>query len=228
MLVIFDTETTGIDFVEDDVVQLASVTLDSGYKELHTFNRLAHPGKSIPAEATAVHGIHNRDVLSADSSRKVVADWWKAINTVSPEPPILAGHNIVSFDLPMLKKHLCLKHLPVIDTYQAALRLEINPETHKLGDLHASYRFPPHAAHDALGDCRMVKDLLGMYLGHMKMSATRFADWLAKPVVLDVMPFGKWKGRKFRDIPTGYLKFMLVKDLNADLKASMRHALNHR
>ena len=227
MIVIFDTETTGVDPLRDDVVQLAAVVLDEHGNTVQTFNRLCNPGREIPPEATAVHGIDDTDVMLAGSSRAVINAWWRTL-LYTVKDPVLVGHNVLTFDIPLIRKHVEWEPFPVIDTYQAAIRLEIDPPSHRLADLHAGYRFESQKAHDALGDCLMVRDLLLTYLKHMGMTAGQFAAWLARPALLETMPFGKWKGKRFREIPVGYLKFMLTKDLSPDLRASMDHGLRYR
>lgn len=60
-IVMIDTETTGRDAAEDRIVELAIVTGRNGQVEsLDTW--LINPERSIPADSTAVHGIHDEDV----------------------------------------------------------------------------------------------------------------------------------------------------------------------
>lgn len=62
-----DVETTGLDPAKDEVVQLAMVPFTFGkdgliYEVGEPFNKLRQPLRSIPAEATAVHGITDKMV----------------------------------------------------------------------------------------------------------------------------------------------------------------------
>lgn len=61
-LIVFDTETTGTDTVNDRIVELAFQvwTAEGLQKEYRT---LVNPGISIPAEVTEIHGIKDDDFL---------------------------------------------------------------------------------------------------------------------------------------------------------------------
>ena len=64
---IVDVETTGFSPREDRVVEVACVVLDGALREVASFSSLVDPGRPIPAYATAVHGIRDRDVAGAPS-----------------------------------------------------------------------------------------------------------------------------------------------------------------
>ncbi len=94
-LAVFDLETTGVDVNNDRIVSLA-VGWHNGAawqcKEMR-FN----PGRPIPAEATAVHGISDADVADkpafVDVASRVI-ECFKGCD--------VAGFNCRSFDVPML------------------------------------------------------------------------------------------------------------------------------
>ncbi|MFW5740603.1 MAG: exonuclease domain-containing protein [Myxococcota bacterium] len=77
-----DTETTGRDPVEDRIVEIGIVTGRDG----QVFSRdtwLINPGRPIPAESSAVHGIHDDDVrdkpMFADVCGEILAKLANAI-----------------------------------------------------------------------------------------------------------------------------------------------------
>jgi len=227
MLVIFDTETTGLSPERDGIVQFASIMQREKEAALTTFERLCNPGIPIPLEVTALHGITNSDIQTAESTYTVLRRWWQHVQKESNgEQIILAGHNILEFDIPFVTRVISLGKVKIIDTYQLALRLEKDTINHKLETLHSSRKFPARKAHDALEDCWMVRDLLFEYMQQVRLGAEQLADWLAQPAILPAMPFGKHKGKPFRSIPKGYLVFMLSKNVNRDVQASIRRALH--
>lgn len=66
--VAFDTEATGYSNVSDRLVEVAGVRfrlVDGKWQDLGEFTELAKPGRPIPPEVIAIHGIHDEEV--ADS-----------------------------------------------------------------------------------------------------------------------------------------------------------------
>ena len=53
----------------------------------------------------------------------------------------------------------------------------------------------------------------------------KFIHWSCEPQILSVIPFGKYKGKKFGEMPSGYVNFITKKfdDPDMDLKASVLH-----
>lgn len=67
-----DTETTGTSPVEDRACEVALVRFEGG-KPVGEFSSRVHPGRAIPAEATAIHGIDDAMVADAPSIGNVFA-----------------------------------------------------------------------------------------------------------------------------------------------------------
>jgi CBS domain-containing protein len=95
----FDTETTGLDTTRARIIQLGAVKINKGrIDEDQSFQQLVNPGEPIPPVSTAIHGIYDEDVVSADS--------FSAINV---EFERWCGHSVMigyssGFDLAMLKR----------------------------------------------------------------------------------------------------------------------------
>lgn len=95
-IIFFDTETTGVDKVEDRIIELSTIKyfVDGTFKiKTQRFN----PTIPIPASATEVHGISDEDVADeptfADKAEEL-SDYFSDCD--------LAGFNIINFDLPLL------------------------------------------------------------------------------------------------------------------------------
>ena len=70
--IVFDTETTGRNPNNGDrIVEVAAVELVDGQLG-RRFRTLVNPGRSIPAEVTAVHGITDADVANAPTFKEVL------------------------------------------------------------------------------------------------------------------------------------------------------------
>lgn len=95
-LAFFDLETTGLDPVKDRIVEISIVKVAiNGEKEVKT--KRINPGIPIPPEASAIHGIWDKDILEAPSFKQLassLADFLQGCD--------LAGFNMIKFDLPML------------------------------------------------------------------------------------------------------------------------------
>ncbi len=95
-LVFFDLETTGINLMQDRIVELSVVKIfPDGHREVKT--RRLNPGMHIPEEASAVHGIYDEDVAGEPSFEEIAP---MLLNYFADSD--LGGYNINKFDIPML------------------------------------------------------------------------------------------------------------------------------
>jgi DNA polymerase-3 subunit epsilon len=94
---IVDTETTGLDPREHSLCEIAAIrwdpTMSATVPAENIWSTLVHPGRSIPAVATAVHGIRDSDVRRAPS----VAEAVERFNAIVPAEALVIAHNL-SFD----------------------------------------------------------------------------------------------------------------------------------
>lgn len=236
LLTIFDTETTGVHPEKgDDVIQLASLIQHEDDFHVDSFVSLANPGKPIPVEASAVHGLYDHHIADAPPTREVVRDWWDAVlRTVQERKAelIVCGHN-VQFDLRMIRKHVDLpSDLHVIDTLQLAHRVEPLMPSYKLTELYKKRRTGDvdysENAHDALADVWMCREILISYLAELKRSLKELAEDLRKPKILEFNPVGgrKLAGRRFKEMDKGALRWMRSNmTLSPDILASIDDAL---
>ena len=93
--VAFDVETTGLHGFFDRIVEVGAVRFDLGGTG-ESFQSLVDPGRPIPAETTAVHGIDDEAVAGAPSFAEVAAGLIPFL-----EGGTIVAHN-ASFDLSFL------------------------------------------------------------------------------------------------------------------------------
>ena len=95
-LVVFDLETTGLDIVNDRIIQLSFIKVYPDGKE-ERGDHLINPGKHIPEMITELTGIDDEKVKDAPSFKQIsttLAETFKGCD--------FAGFNSNRFDIPML------------------------------------------------------------------------------------------------------------------------------
>jgi exodeoxyribonuclease X len=206
-LAVLDCETTGVD-ADDTVIEVAVVRLDDGAE----FSSLINPGRPIPPAASAVHHLTDAHVVGAPHLADIEDELRQFIGQRT-----LAAHN-ASFDSRMLaalggQPWLCTmrlaKHLwPEAPGFSnQVLRYWLGLEV-DVGDL---------ATHRALADAQVTAALLRTQLAacRERWGTDAEADLIAKansPARVTHLYFGKehW-GKRFEDVPSGYLRWMVEK-----------------
>lgn len=151
--VVFDTETTGLDTVRDEIVQIGAVRVVNGrIVDGERFDTLANPGRPIPPGATRVHGISDGMVTGAPPVAEAVARFQRFAKDA-----VLVAHN-APFDLAFLRRAgmpagVVFDH-PVLDTVLLSAVLFGGSETHTLDALadRLGVDIAGNLRHTALGD----------------------------------------------------------------------------
>ena len=243
-IIFFDIESTGLDPQKDRIVELAAIKIfPDGTREekCKRFN----PMIPIPKEATAIHGISDADVRDEPPFYKV-ARGKRGIAAFFKESD-LAGFNIITFDIPLLKKeleradeHLDLSSVSVVDAMTIF-------KVREPRNLEAALRFycdKEHVnAHAALDDVKATMDVL---FGQLD----RYADLPRTPKEIDIfmrppdavdrlgklkwvngevsVGFGKHQGRSLRYLAReepDYIHWMIQARVAEDATPILRDAL---
>jgi DNA polymerase III epsilon subunit family exonuclease len=156
---VLDTETTGLHPTEgDEVVSVGAVRIVNGrILRGESFERLVDPRRSVPAVATAVHGL-TRSMLAGQPT----------IDTVLPElaryagDTVLVGHN-VGFDLQFLrlKEERTGVRLdqPVLDTLLLDAVVHPHADQRSLEAIAGRLGVPVTDRHSALGDALVTGEV---------------------------------------------------------------------
>jgi DNA polymerase-3 subunit epsilon len=168
--VVFDTETTGLEPVRDELVQIAAVRVLNGrIVDGESLDTLVDPGRKIPRQATKVHGITDAQVEGAPATAQAVA----RLHGFAQDA-VLVAHN-APFDLSFLKRQEAaigarFDH-PVLDTVLLSAVLFGTNESHSLDALcdRLGIEIAAERRHTALGDaeataaalCAMIPMLQG-------------------------------------------------------------------
>lgn len=95
-LIVFDLETTGLDLVNDRIIQISYIKIHPDGKEERD-NIYLNPGKEIPQDVTTLTGISNDDVKDCPSFKDVASELSFTFRNCD-----FAGFNSNHFDIPML------------------------------------------------------------------------------------------------------------------------------
>lgn len=152
--VVFDLETTGMSFSQDDIIEISAVKV-RGHEIVDTFSTLVNPERRIPSDATAINGITDDMVSKAPILREALKDFLDFVGN-----DVLVGHNIQSFDLKFIQQAAdglfgCSIANDFIDTLYMARRCLPNLSHHRLVDVAAHFHISTEGAHRALNDCIM-------------------------------------------------------------------------
>ncbi len=159
-ILIFDVESTGVDVLNDDVVQIAAVKLDKDGNVKETFVRYIKPEKSV-GDSFHVHGFSDEMLAEKGEPSKVVL---KDFVEFSKEC-IVVGHN-VSYDISIVSSNLRKNNLEdmniknVFDTLDIYRRFYPNLQNHKLEFLGEYFKINHKSTHNAIDDIEATRELL--------------------------------------------------------------------
>jgi DNA polymerase-3 subunit epsilon len=159
--VVFDSETTGLDPVSDDVVQLGAVRVVNGkIVPGEIFDKLVNPGRPIPPGSTAVHRVNDAMVANAPGFGPVCRSFHQFC-----ENAVIIAHN-APFDMAFLRRQskgsdIDFNH-PVLDTVHLSAVVFGGSAEHTLDALcdRLEVTIPDAVRHSALGDALATAEAL--------------------------------------------------------------------
>lgn len=221
-----DFETTGIPTPDDPhaIIEIGTCDLDIHDGTGETFvdaprDVLCNPGRPIPHEAMAVH--HITDIMVADATGDVGAFIGNA--------DFFAAHN-ADFEDRFFKVPG-----PLICTWKVALRLWPDAPAHSLQFLRYHLALPTKGLfaeppHRAGPDAYLCALLMERIVKENRCSLDDMARWSSGHALLPRCPLFKHKGKKWEDVPTDYLEFIVFKatDIDPAVKANAKLWLRQR
>lgn len=163
--VAFDFETTGLSPAADRIVEIGAVGFHleeggSGWRAIvdGTYETLVNPGRPIPPEVTAIHGIDDLSVSGAPAFREAAEGFLKFI-----EGSILVAHN-APFDLGFLAAETASAGIenppnPAYDTIAIAKTAVSGLPSYSLKALAAAFGIDQTSAHRGADDSRVCMEL---------------------------------------------------------------------
>jgi exodeoxyribonuclease X len=226
MIIVVDTETTGLDPATASIVEIGVVELPG----FNSFSCLIKPAHPIELQAMAAH--HLTEEMVADGAPfedAIVASMIKKADFV-------AAHNaafdmgFLKIDKPSICTYRCARHLwPDAPGYSnQVLRYWLKLDK-QLGGSRGSeiMKLPPHRA---LPDAWVTAHILDVMLQNPGEQEFRTPEELVeltkKPILMKTCAFGKHKGTEWAKVPKDYLAWMLrQKDFDADSIYTAKHHL---
>lgn len=240
-LAVFDLETTGTDPATARIVEIAVIKLTPDGERIEKCRRL-NPEQPIPAEATAIHGITDADVVDAPTFRRVVKDLAEFLAGCD-----LCGFNVARYDLRVL--HHEFRRAGVAFDLTGRAVVDVMALYHKLHprDLSAAVRQycgrDHDGAHGAAADAVASLDVLeAMLLADpaMPREPRSLHEHFRDPGVIDSGGFfgrvngevrfrqGKYRGQSLATVAAAapdHLRWMMAQDFFEDTKAVVAGAL---
>ena len=228
-----DLETTGQGFSDGGVVEIGWQDVAAGPEGWALRGpvgaALVDPGNPISPATAAIHHIIDEDVAGAPPWQAAAPPVLQALP--GPAPLALAAHR-ASFE-----QRWCRPVQPPglrwVCTYKCALRLWLDAPTHSNQGLRYWRRpagldreagLPAHrAGPDAYVTAHHLRDMLAM------ASLDQLLAWSDEPALLVKVPFGPWRGRRFRDLADDALDNILASaGGNADMAFTVRTERHRR
>lgn len=241
-LAVFDIEATGLDRGNDRIVELSIVRLHpDGSRDEKSWR--VNPGKPIPEEASAIHGIRDADVVNQPFLKQVAPQIVAFMDGCD-----LGGFNLIHFDVPMLTNELKRVGCPLPMEGRRILDAQKIYHQKEPRTLSAALQFycgKEHTnAHGALADVEATIDVLEGQLERYEdlpsdldglhdfcnrkdpswADGTGKLRWLGGELVIN---FGRNQGRKVRDLvqlDPGFINWIIKMDFPEDTKQILRNA----
>jgi DNA polymerase III subunit epsilon len=155
---VFDTETTGLDPVHDEIISIGAVRVLGGrLLRQESFDRLVDPGRAVPAGSTAVHGI----TTSMVRGQPPIDDVLPLFARFAADS-VLVGHN-VGFDMRLLREKEDRTGIrfdqPVLDTLLLDAAVHPDFEEHSLEAIAGRLGVEVVGRHTALGDATVTAEV---------------------------------------------------------------------
>ncbi len=237
-IIFFDLETTGVSTTNDRIIQIGAIkVLPDGTEEVK--NVLINPTIPIPASASAIHGVYDKDVAKAPTFHQVsksFAAWLSGSD--------LAGYNSDNFDVPMLIAEFDRVGIAfpepetkLVDVY----KIERLVNGHTLGDTYKRYMGEElDGAHDALVDIYATMKIFQKQLEQnpdlpvdaadidaLCQGDNKRVDYAGKLYEKNgdiYWKFGKHRDAKLKDT-VSYCNWVLKSDFPADTKNWIRKVI---
>lgn len=184
-IVFFDLETTGIDVVNDRIVELSYLKVYPDGKEEQKTQRI-NPGMPIPEKSSAIHGIYDNDVKDMPPFKEYAKTFAKII-----EGADLGGFNSNKFDIPLLAEEFL--RAGVDFDFRKRKFIDVQVIFHKMErrTLTAAYKFycnkELEGAHGAAADTKATYEVLKAQLD--RYQGTDFEEMDGKktqPIINDI------------------------------------------
>ena len=213
-LIIFDLETTGINIVNDRIVEISYLKIYPGGEEESRTIRI-NPTIPIPEKATEIHGIKDEDIKDAPTFQEVaqsIANDFEGCD--------FAGFNSNKFDLPLLAEEFIRADIDIDLIKRKFVDVQVIFHKKEQRTLEAAFKFYCNKdlldAHSAEADSKATYEILKAQIDRYEdlpsevdelskfSSHNKNADFAGR-IIFDengkeMFNFGKYKGQLVEDV----------------------------
>lgn len=176
-IVVLDVESTGLDTLKDDIIQIAAIQYgkEGVSKELDVLLKSTRP----VGDSYYVHGFSDEDLEKNGLDPKVALE--KMLDFINGK--VLVGHNI-KYDLQIINSMLYRYSLPLIehpivyDTLDLACKIYPNMANHKLETLSKYIETNAKPNHNALQDILATGEVLAHFIDKLQATHSDRLDYL--------------------------------------------------
>lgn len=222
-----DLETTGLEPPDAEIIEIGVTNLLSdgaGYALGSSGSTMFNSARPSPPEVLAVHHILPGHLEGLPLCQPAT------LTKLCTGTVAIAAHN-AAFEGLFFTEEL-RAGAPLLCTYKAALRVWPDAPGHSnqvlrywLGiDLDPEQAMPPHrAGPDAFVTAHILLKLLD------QATVEQMVAWTLEPCLLPRCPIGKFRGKPWAEVETGFLTWMTNQaDMEGDLKWNARRELERR
>jgi|GEM_PF-2501678 len=191
MYVAIDIETTGLDLISDQIIEIGAVKFDEN-ELCEEFSMLINPNIPVPPEVVRITGITDDDLRSASQLYEIAESFKNFIGDM----PIIV-HN-AEFDIAMLKKGIGNLNNPCYDTLILSQLFIPDMRSYSLESLAKNLGIEHNKTHRALSDAKATASLFQIILREIKnIDAESFemiksilnkTNWRAKDLFVGLKP----------------------------------------
>lgn len=215
-----DIETTGLD-PDDRIVEIGWSTVsleDGGWTVSPPSSIITNPNRPIAVEAMATHHITDEEAAAGADIEDVLA---RALDGAD----VLVAH-VAKFERQFIKTDK-----PFICTWKVACHLAPQAPAHSLQVLRYWLKLavdpdeamPPHrAGPDAYVCAHLIVRILG------KLSVQEMIEISYRPALLPKLRFGEHANKPMAEVPKSYLRWILTKDFDEDVKYTANKYLERK
>ncbi|NOZ46667.1 MAG: 3'-5' exonuclease [Chlorobi bacterium] len=225
-IVFFDLETTGINVVNDRIVEISILKIDlNGNETSYTYR--VNPTIPIPEEASKIHGIYDEDVKNEPKFSEIAKNIAKILEGCD-----LAGYNSNKFDIPLLAEEFLRAEVDFDMKKRKFVDVQVIFHKKEQRTLTAAYKFYCKkeliGAHGAEADVKATYEVLKAQLDtyddlennieylNKFSSHSKNADFAGRIIFneegKEVFNFGKYKGKTVEEVlqkDQGYYSWIL-------------------
>lgn len=191
-LMFFDTETTGLKFGEDRIIQLSGIKTDREFNIIGTFNEYSNPFPLvISLKITEITGIRNEDVKDARLEKDVLEDflaWSDGCIYLAYNSPFDVG--MCTGSMNNYGKEIAMRHFDVLKLARDVLANE-KLSNHKLGTVAEFLNVVPEDAHfhDSLFDVQMTIEVFKALLKRIRNTGYESSEGKICPRIYAIRPW---------------------------------------